>query len=64
MKYSYFVVFKFYEHGMDGEANIHVERTKRISTMDEIKKMEAEIEETYGYDEVLITNWRRFEDED
>lgn len=56
-KYTYFVSFYFKASTGNGNANIFINRTKKINTTEEITGVQDYIKETNKFDYVVINNF-------
>lgn len=58
----YFVSFKWETADDSGIGNCEVMRTKPVSSMRDLNELSDLLREQEGFDQVIITNWRRFDE--
>lgn len=58
MKYMYFVAYNYLKSYNNGVGNIQVKYKKPIKDIDDVKKIEEEIETFQKYDKVVVINWK------
>lgn len=58
----YFVCFRVEDDNGMGVNNAEIRRATPVTSYDDIKDMEQEIIKITGFRNVIILNWRKFED--